>query len=114
MELFDTMLSPVTDCKTKIQNFGNQQKVFTDIALNAFTKAKGQIAYHDWEPEWNADRPSFIEKLKNAVLKSASSLRTARNSKLISRDGTVSTGNSVTVTERNSSVSFRVMCLRIC
>lgn len=58
----------VADCKTKIQNFGEHQKVFTDHALDAFTKAKEQIAYQDWEPEWNADRSSFIEKLKNDAL----------------------------------------------
>lgn len=58
----------VTECKTKIQNFGNQQKVFIGIALTAFAKAKEQIAYQNWEAEWNADRPSFIEKLKNDAL----------------------------------------------
>lgn len=58
----------VADCKTKIQNFGEQQKVFSDIALSAFAKAKEQIAYQNWEAEWNADRSSFIEKLKNDAL----------------------------------------------
>lgn len=58
----------VNICNTNIKNLTNQQKVFTDLALDAFAKAKEQIKYQNWEPEWNADRPSFIEKLKNDAL----------------------------------------------
>lgn len=55
----------VTDCLTKIQNFTDQQKIFTRNAQNAFAKAKKQISYQNWEAEWDAGRLSFIEKLKN-------------------------------------------------
>lgn len=55
-------------CNTNIKNLTDQQKVFTDLALNAFAKAKEQIKYQNWEPEWNADRTFFIEKLKNDAL----------------------------------------------
>lgn len=58
----------VAECKTKIQNFSEHKEAFTNTALDAFAKAKEQIAYQDWELEWNADRPSFIEKLKNDAL----------------------------------------------
>lgn len=58
----------VNICKTNINNLINQQKVFADIAKTSFAKAKEHISYQDWEPEWNADRLSFIEKLKNDAL----------------------------------------------
>ena len=55
-------------CKTNIKNLIDQQKVFTDIAMTAFAKAKEQIRYQNWEPEWNDNRMSFIEKLKKDAL----------------------------------------------
>ncbi|MCQ2309866.1 MAG: AAA family ATPase [Bacteroidales bacterium] len=58
----------VNICNTNIKNLTNQQKVFTDLALDAFAKAKEQIKYQNWEQEWNADRTSFIEKLKKDAL----------------------------------------------
>ena len=58
----------VNICKTNINNLINQQKVFADIAKTSFAKAKEHISYQNWESEWNADRLSFIEKLKNDAL----------------------------------------------
>ncbi|MDO5342633.1 MAG: AAA family ATPase [Bacteroidia bacterium] len=58
----------VNICKTNIKNLINQQKVFADIAKTSFAKAKEHISYQNWESEWNADRLSFIEKLKNDAL----------------------------------------------
>lgn len=56
------------NCKTKIQYFIEQQKVFTELAQSAFAKAKEQIKIQNWEKEWNADRLSFVESLKNNAL----------------------------------------------
>ncbi len=58
----------VNICKTNINNLINQKKVFADIAKTSFAKAKEHISYQNWESEWNADRLSFIEKLKNDAL----------------------------------------------
>jgi len=58
----------VNNCKTKIQNLGEQQKTFSDIAQSAFAKAKELILIPYWESEWNTDRSAFIEKLKTDAL----------------------------------------------